>query len=679
MAILWLSAWTPAAIAATSGAPLYGAWGFDTSGMDRSVRPGDDFFTYANGAWAKDTAIPADRSGYGVDYVLADTAEKNVRGILESDPQSDLKSDPSGVAGPPGADAVKIHAAFVAFMGEERIEALGPAPIAADLADIRRAADRADLAALMGRSNDGFQASIFGLNIRPDFKAPRRYAVYISQEGLGLPDRDYYLEPSFAAKKAAYQAHVARMLTLAGWPAPESAAKDVVDFETQIARDSWTRAESRDPDKTYNPMTPAELAAAASGFAWPRFLTAGDLPAVARVVVRQKTAVTKIAADYAAAPLATLKAWAAFHVADAAAPYLDRAFDQANFAFRAKLLNGQDSEKARWKRGVAFVNQGMGEAAGKIYVARYFPPQAKAKIDDLVGQIRTSLGQRIDRLDWMSAETKAKARAKLALFTVKIAYPLVWRDYSALQVSPTDAVGDFRAFARFEWNRQVKRLDDPVDRGEWHMTPQTVNAYNNFTQNEIVFPAAILAAPYFDPNADAAANYGGIGAVIGHEMTHGYDDEGRKFDGTGALADWWTAADKQRFEAEAKKLNAQYDAYSPFPGVHVKGDQTAGENIADLGGLLIALDAYHHSLGGAPAPVIDGLTGDQRFFLAYAQSWRDKYKEDAQRNYLVSDVHSPEKYRVDGVVRNVDAWYAAFAVKPDDKLYLPPADRVRIW
>ena len=671
LAFLPLAAVAAAFACFALAAPVYGDWGFDASGMDASAPPGDDFFKYANGGWDARTAIPDDRSGYGVDAVLSDAAEAHLRGILEA--------DPAGETGPDAADARKIHAAYVAFMDGARIEALGAAPIASDLASIRAAHGKSDLAALMGQDNTGFQSTIFDLDIGSDEKDPGHYAVSIGQRGLGLPDRDYYLTPAFAAKKAAYQLYVAKMLSLGGWADPQGSAAAVVDYETKIAAASWTRAERRDPDKTYNPMSPAELQAAAPGFDWAPFLRAAGLADVRRVIVSENTAIPKIAAIYAETPVPTLKAWAAFHVIDDAAPYLSAPFDASRFEFRGRLLQGQKVERERWKRAVEFVGRGMGEAVGRVYVAKYFPPEAKAKIDALVAELRVALNQRIDRLGWMSPATKAKAHAKLAQFTVKVAYPDKWRDYASLDVAPGDLAGDRRAFVAFEWNRQVRRLYGPVDRGEWGMTPQTVNAYYDPTMNEIVFPAAILAPPYFDPGADAAANYGGIGAVIGHEMTHGFDDEGRKFDGTGRLAAWWTADDAAKFEAEAGKLNAQYDTYSPFPGAHVKGAQTTGENIADLGGILIALDAYHNSLHGQPAPVIDGLTGDQRFFLAYAQSWRDKRREDAVRQMLVGDVHSPEVYRVNGVVRNVDAWYAAFAVKPGQALYLAPDDRVRIW
>ena len=623
-------AFSQAGAAPGDSKPVYGVWGFDAAGMNDAVQPGDDFFKYANGGWYDRTAIPDDKSSYGVDYVISDEAEARVRGILEAAPDA---------ANP---DARKMHAAYAAFMDAARAQTLAATPIAPDLDAIHAAKDRSDLAALMGRSESGFQSTIFRIGIGNDEKAPDRYAVEMGQGGLGLPDRDYYLSPAFATKKAAYQAYVAQMLTLAGWDDPAGNAAAIVDFETQIAQASWTRAERRDPNKTYNPMSPGELAQAIPGFDWSAYLHAANLGGVNRVIVRENTAFPKIAAIFTAAPLPTLKAWAAFHLADNAAPVLSDRFDKARFAFRGQLLAGQKTEQPRWKRGVAFVNLGMGEAVGRVYVARYFPPEAKAKIDALVGELRAALGRRIDRLDWMSAETKAKAHAKLAQLTVKIGYPSKWRDYAALDVSDTSSPGYARAFKAFEWNREVKRLNDPVDRTEWDMTPQTVNAYYNADQNEIVFPAAILAAPYFDPAADAAANYGGIGAVIGHEMTHGFDDEGRKFDGTGALTEWWTPADADRFVAAAKKLNAQFDSYTPFPDLHVKGAQTTGENIADLGGILIALDAYHASLHGQPAPVIGGLTGDQRFFLAYAQSWRTKRRDELMRQLLVADVHSPE-------------------------------------
>ncbi len=667
-----LAALTTAAVAADAPKPRYGDWGFDAAGVDKAVHPGDDFWRYANGTWDRSTAIPGDKTGYGVDYILSDGAETQVRTILQEPP-------PASATGGEAADAAKVHAAFQAFMDADRIEAAGAAPLQPDRAAIRAAKTRGDLAELMGTGHGRFFDGVFGVYVGADEKAPTRYALYLGQDGLGLPDRDYYLQPQFASKLAAYRKYVAQMLTLAGWPDAEHAAAGVVDLETRIAKVSWSRAEERDPDKTYNPTSPADLAKSAPGFAWARYMKGAGLAGETRVVVQQNTAFPKIAAAYAATLLPQLKAWMAFHAVDDAAPILARRFEQAHFAFHGTVLGGQPQQRERWKRGVQFVNRTMGEAVGRVYVARHFPPDAKSKIDALVSELKVALNGRIDGLDWMSPETKAKAHAKLAKFTVKIAYPETWRDYTRLEISAGDLAGDTRRAGAFEWRRELDRLHGPVDRREWGMTPQTVNAYYNPTQNEIVFPAAILQPPYFDPNADAAANYGGIGGVIGHEMTHGFDDQGRKYDGDGVLTNWWTPTDAQRFEGGAKTLGGQFDTYSPFPGMHVNGALTMGENIADLGGILVALDAYHLSLHGRPAPVIDGLTGDQRFFLAYAQSWRDKRREDSVRQQVVSDPHSPEVYRVNGIVRNVDAWYAAFAVKPADALFLKPDQRARIW
>jgi putative endopeptidase len=396
-------------------------------------------------------------------------------------------------------------------------------------------------------------------------------------------------------------------------------------------------------------------------------------------VVTTNTAFPKFAKIYADTPLATLQAWQAFHLADGAAPYLSKRFVDANFDFRGKVLSGQPEQRPRWKRGVAHVNDVLGESVGRIYVERYFPPESKAKMDALVGDINTALHARIEKLPWMAADTRTKALEKLSKFTVKIGYTANWRDYSALQIKANDLYGNAERATAFDWRRKVARVNGPVDKGEWEMTPQTVNAYYNPPRNEIVFPAAILQAPFFDPNADPAINYGGIGGVIGHEISHGFDDQGRKSDGDGALRDWWTAEDAAKFKVQADVLGAQYSAFEPFPGAHVQGSLTMGENIGDMGGLSLALDAYHASLKGKPAPVIDGLTGDQRVFLGWAQVWRQKIREEALRQRLVTDPHSPALYRVDGTIRNIDGWYAAFDVKPGDKLYVAPEQRVKIW
>ncbi len=669
-AILAATAATAADAPATPpDAQRMGAWGFDLAGRDLAVAPGADFFAYANGTFMNALVIPADRSGYGTFDALSVLSEQRVHGLLEA-----------AVAQPAASgDQAKIGAFYKAFMDEGRIEALGAAPLAADMAAIRAADTRAKLAALMGAANDGYFGSFFGAGIAADAREPLRYAVYLTQAGLGLPDRDYYLKPSFAPQKAKYEAYVAAMLKAANWPDADAQAKAVVSLETAIAQASWTKVEQRDPVATYNAMSPADLAALAPGFDWAVYFAAGDLGQVGRVVVGEKTAFAKIAAIFAATPIATLQAWQAFTVTDGAAPYLSKRFADAHFAFRDQILSGQLEQKVRWKRAAATVDNGIGETVGRLYVAQYFPPESKVTMEALVGDLRAALAARIQKLTWMSEVTKAKALEKLSMLNVKVGYPVKWRDYGALTIAPDDLYGDVRRSASFDWARQVNRLNGPVDRAEWGMTPQTVNAYYSPTENEIVFPAAILQPPFFDPKADPAINFGAIGGVIGHEMTHGFDDQGRQFDGTGKLTDWWTAADAAKFTAQTQRPGAQYSAFEPLPGAHVNGGLTMGENIADLGGLLLGLDAYHISLKGAVAPVLNNVTGDQRVFLGWAQVWRGKVRDDNIRKRLVSDPHSPPRARVDGVVRNIDAWYAAFAVKPGDALYVAPDQRVRIW
>jgi putative endopeptidase len=654
---------------AAAATPQLGTWGFDLAGRDTAVTPGNDFFSYANGAYVKALVIPPDRSRYGAFDALSALSEERVRDILQA-----AAADTAATG-----DEALIGAYYKAFMDEAHVEDLGAKPLAADLDAIRAVKDRAELAGLMGKSNQGFFGGLYDVGIQPDEKDPDHYAVYVGQSGLGLPDRDYYLEASFAEKKAAYQTYVADTLKRAGWPDAEAEAKAIVDLETKIAAASWSKVEDRDPVKTYNPMSTAELEALAPNFAWKQYLTAQNLGGIDKVVVAEKTALPKLGEIYAATPLSTLKAWEAFKVVDSASPYLSKDFDAAHFAFRGKALSGQPEERPRWKRAAAQLDGDVGEAVGKVYVAKYFPPSSKATMEALIADLRTALAARIQRVSWMSPETKAKALQKLSMLTVKVGYPATWRDYSALTISPTDLYGDVERSTAFEWARQVKRMNGPVDRAEWGMTPQTVNAYYNPSGNEIVFPAAILQPPFFDPNADPAVNFGGIGGVIGHEMTHGFDDQGRQFDGTGALVDWWAPDDATKFKAQTTRLSGQYSAFEPVPGAHVNGDLTMGENIADLGGLLLGLDAYHLSLNGKPAPVIDGLTGDQRVFLGWAQVWRSAIRPDEAKRRLVVDPHSPSQFRVDGVVRNIDAWYDAFGVKPGDALYVAPDQRVRIW
>ena len=652
-------------------APHYGTWGFDKAGERPGVKPGDDFFDYANGVYVDNLTIPSDKSSFGNFYALDDLSQKRVHVILEESAKT--------ASAAPTASPGKIGAFYRAYMDQARIEALGAKPLNADLDAIRAETSRRDVARLMGKAGQGYQSAIFGISIGADDKNPNQYAFNIGQGGLGLPDRDYYLDAKFAAKRAAYEPYVAKMLALGGWADPEASAKAVVDFETQIAKVSWTRIERRDPVKTYNPVTLASLNTMAPGFDWDVFITSAGVTKAPLMIVSETTAITAEAKIFADTPLETLKAWQAFNLIKAAAPTLSSPFVDANFDFYGKTLSGQPEMQVRWKRASSTVGRAMGEAVGEVYVARYFPPESKAKMIELVDNLKAAFRVRIQGLDWMSPATKQQALAKLDNFTVKIGYPNKWRDYSLLTVRADDLYGDVERSAAFRWNRDVKRINQPVDKTEWGMSPQTVNAYYNPVFNEVVFPAAILQPPFFDPTADMAVNYGGIGGVIGHEMSHGFDDQGRQYDAQGRLRDWWTPEDATKFNARAERLGKQYDTYEPLPGSHVQGKLTMGENIGDQGGLSLALDAYHTSLNGKPAPVIDGLTGDQRVFLGWAQVWREKQREDAARQQVVVDPHSPGKFRVNGVVRNIDAWYTAFNVQPGDKLYVAPEDRAKVW
>ena len=659
----------------TSGAaPSYGAWGFDLAGRDLSVKPGDDFQAYASGAYLKALTIPPDQSRWGTLNILRDLSDARVHGILEE----------MAAAAPaaPTTEQGKIGAFYKAFMDEAAVEARGVAPLAPDIEAIRTARTRDDLARLMGRANAGFGGALFDVGVDVDLKTPMAYIVTVSQDGLGLPDRDYYLDPKFADKKAAYQAYVARMLGLIGWPNAVARAADVVAFESAVAQVSWPRADRRDRDKTYNPTSVTDLAAAAPGFDWRDFLTAEGLGDMNKVNVAENTAAPKIAAVWAATPVETLKAWAVFQTVDDAAGVLPATFVQARFDFRGKTLAGTPELKVRWKRGVDLVGslgQGMGDAVGKLYVARYFPPSSKAKMEALVENLRAAFRARIEANDWMSPQTRQAALEKLSNYKIMVGYTTKWRDYAGLAIRADDLFGDAERARAADWAFLRGLLGHPVDRDLWGMTPQTVNAYNAGPKVEVVFPAAILQPPFFDPNADPAVNYGAIGAVIGHEMTHGFDDQGRKIDATGHLRDWWTDEDAARFEAKAERYGAEFAAYDTGLGLSINPKLTMGENIADLGGLNLAIDAYHASLNGAPAPVLDGYTGDQRLFLGFAQIWRELQRPDAERQQLVTDPHSPGRFRALTAERNIDAWYRAFDVRPGEKLYIAPQDRVVIW
>jgi putative endopeptidase len=681
MKTLWLGAASAAALICVSApalaadlpdlskAPRMGPWGFDMAGRDTTVAPSKDFFDYANGGYLQKLEIPADRSRYGAFDALQELSQQRMRAVAEKAAENKAAT----------GDEAKVGAFYRSFMDETAVDAAGAKPMAADLAAIRGVKSKSELAGLMGGTMRKFGGSFFGSYVHDDAKDPERYTAYLFQSGLGLPDRDYYLADRFKTQKAAYEAYVAKMLGLAGWEKPAEYAKAIVAMETEIAQASWTRAERRDDDKTYNAFEIDKLQAYAPGFDWKAFMKGANLAQADRVIVAENTAFPKIAAIYAKTPLDVLQAWSAFSLADQAAPYLSKDFDQAHFEFRSKTLSGTPVQQPRWKRAVNTVDNGVGEALGKLYVEAYFPAESKAKMEELVGNIQVAMKGRIEKLDWMSPETKTKALEKLAKFRVKIGYPDKWRNYSALEVKDGDLYGNVERATAFEWDYRAARYGGPVDDEEWGMTPPTINAYYQPTKNEIVFPAAILQPPFFDPDGDPAVNYGGIGAVIGHEITHGFDDQGRKSDGDGKLTDWWTAEDAAKFNAQAAKFGKQYAAVEVLPGAHINGDLTMGENIADLGGLLVALDAYHLSLKGKPAPVIDGVTGDQRVFLGWAQVWRGKYRDDRMRQQLVSDPHAPPKYRVQVPVKNIDAFYEAFGVKAGDGMYLAPDDRVRIW
>ncbi|MBW6525932.1 M13 family metallopeptidase [Sphingomonas sp. RHCKR7] len=647
----------------TAHAPRYGSFGFDSAGMDRSVAPGDDFYAFANGAWAKATAIPADESNYGAFNVLQDLSRERTRGILEQ-----ARRDPNSAIG----------RAYAAYLDTDAIEQAGLAPIQPWLARIK-AVDRSTYPALLAEADRAGVDTPIGVAVGQDDKRPDVYAVTLVQSGLGMPDRDYYLsdDARLIEAKAAYQAHCARLLTLAGEPDAEPRAAALVAFETEVARAHWTRVDSRDADKTYNKMALADVQRAAPGFDVAGFLKA-DRAATDTLIVAQPSAITGIARLLAATPVAVLRDQLLVRSLDTYADVLPRAIDQESFAFQGTVLNGTPQQQERWKRAVAFTSTALTDEVSKVYVARYFPPATKAAADAMVRNIIAAMNRRIDSLAWMAPETKVKAHAKLAAFTPRIGYPERWHDYSGLQVRAGDAFGNALRANQWRHDDDRAKLGTPIRRWEWGMAPMTVNAQANFGLVAITFPAAILQPPFFDPAADPAVNYGGIGAVIGHEMSHHFDDQGAKYDAGGRLTQWWTDPDVQRFKALSDRLVAQYDAYEPLPGRHVKGALTLGENSADLAGLAAAHDAYLASLDGRPAPVLDGFSGDQRFYLGWAQVWRRTYREANLAQRLLTDPHAPSEQRA-WIVRNMAPWYQAFGATPGQKLYLAPDARVTIW
>jgi len=652
----------------TAPKPKYGPWGVDYASMDKSVKPGDDFFRYAEGTWLRTSPIAPDKSRAGYNYDLPDETEIEVRKLVEG-------------AGPAPADPKmrRITDFYGAWMDEAGIEARGTAPLKPYLARIDAVKNTDQLVTLM--AEPGYPAPI-NIGIEPDAKNPTQYTAAAGQARLGLPSRDYYLLPDakYVAFRKAYRDYIINIDQLAGIPDAAAKADAIIALETKLAQDQWTPEARRDPVKTYNPMTRAQLTALAPQFDWAPVLTKIGLAKMPIVVVSEPSAVTAAGKAIAETPLATWKDWMTFRFISDHAQYLPKAFDDARFGFYSRTLQDVQAQPERWKRGVRLLDANLGEAVGELYAKVHWTADTDRQMTELIGDLRAAYKEKILGAAWMDEPTRKEALAKLASFDPRIGHPVKYIDYSAMRVSRTDPLANAINASDFEWNLELSRLGKPVDRSLWDMNVQEVNAYYNPLMNQVTFPAAILQPPFFDPAADPAVNYGETGATIGHEMGHGFDDEGRQFDASGKLRDWWTKQSADRYTAHAQALVKQFDAYEPIPGVHIKGELTLGENLGDLGGLEAAYAAYRRYVArhGEPA-VIDGYTGDQRFFIAYAQSWQGKAREGALRAQLLSNPHSPEEYRVNGIVRNMDAWYAAFGVKPGDKLYLAPADRVHVW
>ncbi|HUO90164.1 MAG TPA: M13 family metallopeptidase [Rhizomicrobium sp.] len=671
----FLGAFAVITTATLAAEPQVKPWGVELSYIDRSVRPGDDFFAYANGLWVKHSTIPADRTYAGVNLELDLQNEARLKGLV-----AELAQTPDDKLTPEGR---KLRDLYNAFMDTKQIEANGLKPAEKDLASIAHYRTLSDVAAAIGDPTLGLDGP-FGFYIGVDDKNSDAYSINLWQSGLGMPDRDYYLktDKEIVATQAAYKKYLAAMLEIAGVKDAAARADKVYDLELGIAKASWPAADRRDEDKIYNPMTIADLKKLAPGFDWDAMFKAAGVPedgGARKVIVAEKSAFPNLAKVFASTPMDVWRDYMTVRYLHRWAALLPKKVDDTDFAFYGTALNGRTAQLDRPTRGIRLLDGQMGEALGKLYVAKYFPPEAKAKALQLVKNLIAAYDADIQTLAWMTPGTRAKALEKLHATMMKIGYPDKFRDYSAVVIDRNSLVASVKDTTVFEWNRELRRIDQRVDRSEWGMTPPTNNAYNNPNLNEVVFPAGILQPPYFDPNADDAVNYGEIGATIGHEISHSFDDQGAKYNKRGILENWFTPDDLKAFKARGDAIAAQYDQYQPLPGLHINGRLTLGENIADIAGLVIALKAYHISLGGKPAPVLNGLTGDQRFFIAYGQSWRETHRPGAIRSQVLSNPHSPSEFRVNGVVRNVDAWYAAFDVKPGDKLYLPPDKRVPVW
>jgi putative endopeptidase len=646
--------------------------GIDTGGLDPAIRPQDDLFRHVNGKWIQATEIPSDKARYGSFYLLAEEAEKAVRDIIVESQSAD-----------PGSEARKVGDLYASFLNEARINALGSKPIEAAIADAEAVDSIDSLLKTLGRLERGGSSGFFQLFVDNDPGQPERYLVFVEQGGLGLPDESYYREEKFADVRAKYLDFIERMLSLAGLSDPAERAQRIVDLESEIASHHWDNVANRDSEKTYNPMTWTAANALVPDVDLDIWLEALDVPegSFDEVVVRQPSFMAGLETVLKADHLDAWRDWLAWQVIRSNAAYLSQDFVDTNFGFYGKTLTGTPELRARWKRGVSLVEGSLGESVGRIYVERHFPEAAKTAMDVLVSNLVEAYRHSITALSWMGEDTRARALDKLAKFTPKIGYPVKWRDYGKLEIDATDLIGNVRATGEFEFQRELGKIGKPLDRDEWFMTPQTINAYYNPGLNEIVFPAAILQFPFFDETRDAAANYGAIGAVIGHEIGHGFDDQGSKYDGDGKLTDWWTPADRAAFEERTKSLIAQYDALAPrqVPEHHVNGALTIGENIGDLGGLSIAWKAYLLSLGGGAPPVVDGMSGAERFFLSWAQAWQLKARDEEVVRLISIDPHSPNEFRCNQIVRNIDEFYETFSVGDTDALWLDPKDRVTIW
>ena len=645
--------------------------GVDRSGMDKAVRPQDDLFLAVNGTWVKNTEIPADKSAWGTFYELRDRTDHQVRDLVEG-----LQAKNPA----PGTNAQKVNDYFRAFLDEAAIDKAGLAPIEASLKDVDSVKDAGMLVGLMGHWQGVVRTPLL-VDANPDLDDPSVYIADFRQSGLGLPDRDYYLKADerFAKARTAYTDYLTKLFSLAGDTDGAAHAAQVLALETKIATAQWPREQTRDPKLGHNPKTPAELEALAPSFDWNTFEAQSQLPPGKIIVVRQPSYVTALAGLVKSEPLDTWKLYLKARRLDGAANVLPKGFRDASYEFHDVAITGLKQEQARWQRGVAQTNGALGEAIGQLYVGQYFPPAYKARMQALVANLMKAYSQSIDGLTWMSPATKKEAHLKLSKYNVKIGYPDAWRDYTALEVRPGDALGNSDRGDAFEYRRQIVRVGGKVDRTEWGMTPQTINAYYNGNMNEIVFPAAILQPPFFNVAADDAVNYGAIGAVIGHEISHGFDDKGSQLDGDGRLRNWWTDEDRKAFDAVTGRLVAQYSAYEPLPGQHLNGKLTLGENIADLSGQQISYKAWKLSLNGKPAGKIDGLTGEQRFIYGFAQVWRSKVRDERELQLITTDPHSPGQFRADGATINADAFHDAFKTKPGDKMWKAPDERLRLW